>query len=58
MGTRILNESLVLKCRIDNSSNVAMLWELFGICGVWKVLGQEWEGNANVFITECLRHAE
>lgn len=57
LGTHILNESLVLKCGIDNN-NVAMLWEFFGICGVWKVLGQEWEGNVSVFITECLRHAE
>lgn len=35
-----------------------MPWEFFGICGVWKVLGQEWEGNVSVFITEYLRHAE
>lgn len=27
-----------------------MLWEFFGICGVWKVLGQEWEGNVTA---EC-----
>lgn len=46
-------ESLVLKCGIDdnnNNNNVAMLWEFFGICGVWKVLGQEWEGNVTA---EC-----
>lgn len=53
LGTHILIESLVLKCGIDdnnNNNNVAMLWEFFGICGVWKVLGQEWEGNVTA---EC-----
>lgn len=58
LGTHILNESLVLKCGMIVIIVVAMLWEFFGICGVWKALGQAWGGNVGVFITEYLRHAE